>query len=207
MVWIDSEIIISTKIVYIYICVCVHNTLWQQGWHDNWHHSPQEDILGRLKTSPRNACSKCAQGTATTWCNEWPNSPQTRVRTVSGRIFLERRKVTFAWLELYPEKGATLLQLYSIICFIATDVYAHLKFLRRGFMLTSIESLKAFVQGIVGSTPTNVPLWEIPISALYSGYLRVHPIVPWFISPPINVAKNPADLSRSCGGPGANLVR
>ena len=28
-------------------------------------------------------------------------------------------------------------------------------------------------QGIVGCTPTNVPLWEIPILALYSGYLWV----------------------------------
>ena len=28
-------------------------------------------------------------------------------------------------------------------------------------------------QGIVGCSPTNVPLWEIPIEALYSGYLWV----------------------------------
>ena len=28
-------------------------------------------------------------------------------------------------------------------------------------------------QGIVGCTPTNVPLWEIPIYGLYSGYLWV----------------------------------
>ena len=33
-----------------------------------------------------------------------------------------------------------------------------------------------FIQGIVGCTPTNVPLWEIPIEALYSGYIWV--IVP-----------------------------
>ena len=35
-------------------------------------------------------------------------------------------------------------------------------------------------QGIVGCTPTNVPLWEIPIYTLYSGYS-------WFIIPRIPI--------------------
>ena len=34
-------------------------------------------------------------------------------------------------------------------------------------------SFSVVFQGIVGCTPTNVPLWEIPIYALYSGYLLV----------------------------------
>ena len=33
--------------------------------------------------------------------------------------------------------------------------------------------VKSQNQGIVGCTPTNVPLWEIPILGLYSGYLWV----------------------------------
>ena len=35
------------------------------------------------------------------------------------------------------------------------------------------EWCMATPQGIVGCTPTNVPLWKIPIEALYSGYLWV----------------------------------
>ena len=31
----------------------------------------------------------------------------------------------------------------------------------------------SLIQGIVSCTPTNVPLWEIPIYALYSGHLWI----------------------------------
>ena len=50
---------------------------------------------------------------------------------------------------------------------------------------------KIIFQGIVGCTPTNVPLWEIPILALYSGYL-------WVIIPknPLEYCKRHSNLGR-----------